>query len=100
MSDDMPFLVEPGWVDSVDLGDEMAILFYDDGVVRFRHVCDRMGRPEGAGGRGFRVVCAPQLQIGNGHTVVTRDPLTIVASILCPDCARHGYVANSKWVAC
>lgn len=96
----MPYLVEPGANDSVDLGDGMAVLFYPDGTVRFRHVCDRKLRPESAAGRGFTVVCAPQLQIGHGHTVVTREPLTIVASILCPECGTHGFVTNGVWFGC
>jgi hypothetical protein len=52
------------------------ILFMEDGEVRFSHVC-RLAR--------------------SGHIVVTRQPLTIVASILCSDCGIHGFVTDGTW---
>jgi hypothetical protein len=66
------------------------ILFMEDGEVRFSHVC-RLARS----GQVMRI--APRLQIGDGHTVVTREPLTIVASILCGDCGIHGFVTDGTW---
>lgn len=74
----------------VDLDAHRAIVFPGDGSVLFRHVCDR-------GARGV-IICQPALQIGQGHTVVTEDPLTIVASILCPDCGTHGFVTDGRWI--
>lgn len=60
------------------------------GIVRFEHVCDR-------GERGV-IVCAPALQIGNGHTLTGTDKgLTVRASIDCPDCGTHGFVTEGKW---
>lgn len=76
----------------IDLDADRAIVFTAAGKVLFSHVCDR-------GERGI-LRCAPALQIGNGHTVVTVDPLTIIASLLCPDCATHGFVCDGAWVAC
>lgn len=80
-------------IDRVDLGGERAILFMADGDVRFRHIC---------GGTHTPMIIAPRLQIGNGHTVVAREPLTIVASIACDTergCAEHGFVTDGVWVA-
>lgn len=79
---------------AVDVGDNKAVLFMEDGAVRFRHVCDRSARDAGT------IVCSPALQIGNGHTVVTEDPLTIVASILCTDCGTHGFIREGAWEPC
>ena len=76
------------------LGDGMALLTYEDGAVRFEHVCDR-------GKRGV-IICAPRLQIGNGHTL-TRDDQgkpTVRASILCDDCGTHGFVTDGVWEGC
>lgn len=90
---DVPYAVDAGWNQAVALaGAEHRILFYPDGTVRFEHRCDRSSRNAGV------VVCAPALQIGNGHTVVQSMPLTIVASILCPDCNTHGWVTDGGWV--
>lgn len=79
-------------LERVDLGEERSILFMADGAVRFRHVC---------GGTHWPMIIAPALQLGNGHTVVTRHPLTIVASIACDlerGCTEHGWVTNGRWV--
>jgi hypothetical protein len=92
MSDVLAIAVEPGWTDRVTVAEGKHVLFYPDGAVRFEHRCDRSHRAAGV------IVCAPALQIGNGHTVVTRDPLTIVASILCSDCGTHGFVTAGRWV--
>lgn len=77
----------------IDLDADHAVVF-DAGTdqVVFSHICDRHER-------GI-LRCAPALQIGNGHTIVTRDPLTIVASILCPDCGTHGFVTDGQWRSC
>lgn len=71
---------------------DLDILFMGDGEVRFSHVC-RLARS------GMVMRIAPRLQIGNGHTIVNRDPLTIVASILCGDCGVHGFVTEGRWVS-
>lgn len=73
-------------------GWQARVLFTFEGAVLFEHRCDRTAQ-----GRGV-IVCAPALQIGNGHTIVQRDPLTIVASVLCPDCQTHGFVTDGRWV--
>jgi hypothetical protein len=78
---------------AVLVGFEKAILFGsapDD--VRFMHRCDRTAVDRGV------VICAPRLQIGAGHAVVATSPLTIVPSILCPDCGTHGFVKGDVWV--
>lgn len=78
-------------LDRVDVDDERAILFMQDGAVRFRHVC---------GGTHIPMVIAPQLQIGNGHEIIQREPLTIRASIACDlerGCTEHGFVTDGRW---
>ena len=86
----VPRFVESGAVRVVVLDDARSVRFYEDASVRFDHVCDR-------GDRGV-IRCAPALRIGEGHQVVADDPLTIVASILCPDCGDHGWVRCGQWV--
>jgi hypothetical protein len=71
-------------------GETYRILWYPDGRVAFEHKCKVID--------GQRVICAPRLQIGQGHEVITRDPLHIEASILCPDCGTHGWIRNGRWV--
>lgn len=78
--------------DRVDLGGERAIIWTADGEIRFRHICYGVHTP---------MIIAPRLQIGHGHTIVTRDPLTIVASIMCDaerGCLEHGFVTNGEWI--
>lgn len=88
-----PFLVPEGWIDSTfiphTLGPTYRVLWYADGTARFEHRCDR-------GVRGT-VICAPLLQLDAGHRVVSRDPLTIEPSILCPDCGTHGFITEGRW---
>lgn len=72
------------------VADGMAVV-WDGDLVKFDHLCEVM-----AGGDQKRT--APRLQIGNGHRIVTEDPLTIVASILCPGCGLHGWVRDGRWV--
>ena len=90
MADFLGGFVHPDWTRGVAVG-AYRILFYADGTVRFSHRCDR-------GERGV-IICDPVLQMGNGHRIVTDDPLTIEASILCPDCGTHGWVRDGEWVA-
>lgn len=93
MSVEFPHLVSEGVIDSTyvphTLGPAYRVMWYSDGSARFEHRCDR-------GERGV-VVCAPLL--GDQHTIVQRDPLTISPSILCPDCGTHGFIRNGRWVA-
>lgn len=80
-------------VDRVELDDQRSILFMEDGEVRFRHVCGGTYKP---------MIIAPRLQIGEGHTVIQRDPLTIRASIACDverGCMEHGFVTDGRWEA-
>ena len=87
-------IVPAGAVHEDHLGLDMSLLTYADGVVRFRHLCDR-------GARGV-IVCAPALQIGNGHTLTRREDgaATVRASILCADCGTHGFVTDGRWESC
>ena len=89
-----PFLVEPGWSSTRIIrnagGPQYRVLGYPDGTMRFEHRCDR-------GERGV-VICAPALRLGDGHTVVEMDPLTVTPSILCPDCGTHGFIRAGAWV--
>lgn len=75
----------------VEVGCGVEILFMQDGTVRAAHDCKMVGVNK-------RLRCAPALMIGQGHTVVKRGPLTIVASILCTDCGLHGFVTNGAWI--
>lgn len=87
-----PILVRPDWYRSVVLEDgNCAILFYDDGTVRFGHRCDR-------GDRGI-VIVAPLLPINTATNLVSNDPLTIFPSIKCTDCGLHGWVRDGAWIS-
>ncbi len=99
-SDTLPFLCEAeGFIERVPIGHFMApdgaaylLRLYEDGTVRFEHICDR-------GDRGI-VVCSPALHVGphgDGHRIVSRDPWHIEPSILCPDCGTHGFVRDGVW---
>lgn len=91
--DELAVAIFEDWTQYQPLTEEKGILFSDDPTfVRFIHRCDRSHRNAGV------IVCAPQLQIGNGHEIVTRDPLTIRASILCTDCQTHGFVTEGHWI--
>lgn len=92
-----PFCVPSGWEWSDIIanvaGPAYRLLGYPDGTVRFEHRCDRSERGV--------IICAPALQIGNGHTL-TRDEQghpTVRASILCPDCGTHGFVTEGRWTS-
>lgn len=90
VSGDVPRVVQPGFT-RIDVIGEYRLLSYDDGTVRFEHTCDR-------GPRGV-IVCAPALQIGNGHTLTRNNDgqPTVRASILCDDCGTHGWVTDGRW---
>lgn len=39
------------------------------------------------------------LAMGTGlHTVHSRDPWHLEASLLCPECGLHGWIRDGKWV--
>jgi hypothetical protein len=85
----------PGWVrdvDALDSSRKVHALFYGDGTVRIQHQCKIVDR--------VQIVCAPSLQLGNGHTIVCDDPLTVTASIACPDCRLHGWITDGRWLGC
>lgn len=67
------------------------VLVYADGTLRFRHHCKVID--------GTCLVVAPALRLGEGHQVVSMDPLTIEPSILCPDCGTHGFIRHGEWIA-
>lgn len=100
-----PFCVPEGWVDAKFIphtnGEPYRLLIYPDDSVRFEHRCDR-------GERGV-IICAPALQIGNGHALTWApnnypgyeglfDVATVTPSISCPDCGTHGFITNGRWV--
>jgi hypothetical protein len=92
---DLPYLVESGWTEHVQVGD-FQLLFYADGTVRFAHLCNR-------GERGV-VIAAPALQLNAGHHISVVGEVragglvTVEPSILCPDCGTHGFVRDGVWV--
>ncbi|HMG43949.1 MAG TPA: hypothetical protein VK611_21630 [Acidimicrobiales bacterium] len=81
-------LVPPGWVRSQPLG-AVIVLYYEDGSIRIEHACRVIDDTQ--------IVCAPALRLGDGHSVVSSDPLTVVPSILCPDCGLHGFITAGAW---
>lgn len=89
MIDDTAVLVERGWVRAVSAPPVRA-LFYKDGTVRIEHRCRVVD--------GTQIVCAPALRLGEGHTLVSDDPVTVTPSILCPDCGPHGFITEGRWV--
>lgn len=88
-----------GFIESFPLGTPLApdgvacwLRTYEDGAIRFEHICDR-------GPRGV-IICSPAIQVGphgNGHRIISRDPWHIEPSILCPDCGTHGWVRGGLW---
>lgn len=94
---DIPELVESGYERMVDHG-KVQTLWYPDGQVGLRHVCDRSVRPRD----GRTIIVAPflQLRAGGGHTVVSIDPVTITPSCGCSDCGLHGFLTNGVWKDC
>jgi hypothetical protein len=32
------------------------------------------------------------------HTIVSREPLTITASLACADCPWHGFITDGRWM--
>lgn len=76
--------------------DVMAVIFpKGDAPPHFRHRCAarRSGAPEGVHDR----ISAPSLA---NHTVVSKDPLHLEASVLCVDCGLHGFVRQGEWRPC
>lgn len=71
---------------------DVGVLVHYDGGYGVLHRCKLIGHD------GWRLVCAPRLQLGTGHTLVSTEPLTITPSILCPDCGLHGFVTDGRWV--
>lgn len=76
----------------VDHG-KVQTLWYPDGEVGLRHVCTR---PRD----GQTLVVAPRLQLDAGHTIVSRDPVTITPSCGCDDCGLHGFLTDGAWRDC
>lgn len=77
--------------------DVMAVIFpKGDTPPHFRHRCH--AKRDGDDGPFIHErISAPSLA---KHTVVSRDPLTITASVLCIDCSTHGFVTDGEWRAC
>lgn len=88
-SDEPPDLTDPFWVTKLDHG-RVQTLWYSDGAVHVRHECHRQRD-------GLTLIIAPALQLGHGHSIVTRDPLTVSPSIACGDCGLHGWIRDGRW---
>jgi hypothetical protein len=85
----------PGSVRYIPLGEAKGLVFYSNGDVGFRHVCDRSHRNAGT------LICSPLLALGAGHTITeTALGVTVRASIVCADCGTHGFVTDSRWEPC
>lgn len=78
-----------------------ALLRFDDAegpaAWGFQHECGRWSDEQEPDGEFVKVV-APRL---TNHTVTREDdgPVTVRASILCPDCGVHGFVTADRWEA-
>ena len=77
-----------GYTNEIRLTGAVSVLLYKVGPPRIRHHCKVVD--------GQALIVAPKLS--GRHTVVAWEPLSIVPSILCPDCGLHGYVTNGTWV--
>ncbi len=94
-NDTVPDFTLPSVVETIyPLDDDvMAVIFpKGDTPPHFRHRC-RAVRGDSIHER----IAAPSLA---KHTVVSRDPLHIEASILCLDCQIHGHVRDGVWRSC
>jgi hypothetical protein len=86
-------------VGTVDLaGTDATLVRFADGegpaAWGFHHECGRWADDREPDGEFVKVV-APRL---TNHTVTVTDAgVTVRASILCPDCGRHGFVTDSVW---
>lgn len=87
-----PKVYDQDYLRSVDHG-EVQTLWYSDGSIGVLHTCTRPRY-------GFTLAVAPRLQLSNGHTVVSTDPVTISPSIACGDCGLHGFIRNGQWEPC
>jgi hypothetical protein len=90
-------LVQPGWTSSVSLttyglpAQPIRALRYPDGSIGIEHRCKLVDD-------GRQLVIAPRLTPGpDGHRITNDDPLTIMPSVLCPDCGLHGFITNGRW---
>lgn len=50
------------------------------------------------GGRTSLVVARIDINSGKYHKLITKDPLHIEASVLCPACGDHGFIRGGRWV--
>lgn len=85
-----------GYTQLIDHGGGIETAWYPDGSVGVRHTCDR-GTKKGT------LIIAPRLvldQPNGGHTIVSRDPVTIWPSCGCFDCGLHGFITNGRWKPC
>lgn len=81
---------EQGWVKETPVGSGFTALHYPDGSIGISHEC-LLPRS------GHNVLYAPKLQLDNGHSVVSLEPLTISPSILCGECGAHGFIRDGVW---
>lgn len=79
----------------IDHGHGVETAWYPDGSVGVRHTCDR-GEKRGT------LIVAPRLVLdeAGGHTIVSRDPVTVTPSVGCFDCGLHGFIRNGRWEPC
>jgi len=81
---------ERGWLEETPVGSGITALHYPSGEVGISHECVL---PRS----GYRVLYAPKLQLGGGHSITSTDPLTVTPSILCGECGRHGFITGGVW---
>jgi hypothetical protein len=77
----------------------------EDGIhVWWYHQCAHVGiNDDGTVTGGFEITEHDQSMLPRGKekcwTVVQREPLTLVPSILCLACGTHGFITNGVWVS-
>ena len=70
----------------IDLGDGFFLRWLESGNAIWKHPA-----------------CRPwahiDLTTGKHHGIVSRSPVTLTPSLLCPfNCGTHGYIRDGKWV--
>jgi hypothetical protein len=92
--------VPEGWFEAVEVGPELRLLHYrepdaaldEPGTYRFEHPCKPVAPDE-------NLVAAPVLDPDEFEISGSGDEVSVVPSILCPDCGTHGVVTDGRWTA-
>jgi hypothetical protein len=76
----------------LDLGSGVYVRWDDDGKLLWTHT-------ELTGCKGWAWLTFEPDPRSTGHRLISRDPLTIEGSLLCPiGCGAHGWIHDGRWV--